>query len=463
MNCPHHVAKTPAARAALVAPAPYFQKGVLPSADTPFLQWLHTCFSKQHQNDHSRVNIGNETCAQSPTECPAPASIQKAEGAPGQSGKAPCADDALERAKRETPRALLLEDDARLRGMLRDAGFQITIAQGGQDALRGIMASDFTIVFCDMSNPGRPGSALYRVIARISPHLCERFVCITERPRDREEHGLSKSINGLLLFKPVESDELQKILTFFKTSAQMGKQGEDGDFVANGAVAGQRIAMFRDVPPPSPIPENTAGNAASAARFSRATVGILAALGLFAGASRIMIWRAQGIDSREQSVSSQLAAREKQWDETSARLREIADARQKLADLEALSSGINQDRKSNRWTHGLQNIANASGSGIELRSFSVRLDSENPDSFVLRLTGSSSGADPLRTADEFRAALEETLKQGKAAHGVKTRLEHLSDSPAELTRSAVQSRAVFTIFATSIPEGSRAGGKESHE
>ncbi len=403
------------------------------------------------------MNIGNETCAQSPTDGPAPASFPKAEGASGQSGKAPRADGSLQRAKRETPRALLMEDDTRLHGMLREAGFEITIAQGGQDALRGILASDFTVIFCDMSKPGLAGSALYRVIARISPQLCERFVCVTERAGDRVDHGLSRSINGLLLFKPVESDEMQKVLTFFATDALPGKHGADA------AVEVQKIAMFRDVPPPAPTPENEAVNAASARRFPRVTVGMLAALGLFAGASLFTVWRARGRDSNDESTSSQLTAREQQWKETSARLREIADARQKLADLEALSRGINQERKSNRWTHSLQNIANATGSGIELRSFSVRLDSENPDSLVVRLIGSSSGADPLRTADDFRAALEETLKQGKAAHSVQTRLEHLNDSHGVPSRPAIQSRAIFTIVATSVPEGSKPGGKESDE
>lgn len=398
------------------------------------------------------MSIHIETSDLSPTDYPATVLIPNADGTPAQSAvDAPWDDASQPDNSNQTRRVLLLEDDARLHGMLREAGFTIRITKNGLDALKEIMATDFTAILCDMSMPGMAGNVLYRAIERVRPHLCERFICMTERPGDGTENGLLKSTNGHLLFKPVDLEELLDVLTFVETRTELIKCLDDRSRV----VRKERIISFRESPAPMHAREDSADTAESGdvrRPFSRAAIGAVAALALLAGGSTMTSLRDSDIQKRAEDSSSELSARELQWTGTLVRQQEVELARKKLEALESLSSNIQMDRKSSRWTVGLQSVSTAIGPEIELLGFEARSDSENPSGFVLRLSGSSSGHEPRKTADQFREALEHNLKQGTGRQTVQTRFEKLDESPQSRTNAAAPIRAGFTIIATCAPE-----------
>jgi two-component system phosphate regulon response regulator OmpR len=68
--------------------------------------------------------------------------------------------------REETPHILVVDDDTRLRGLLRkylmDQGFRVTIAANAQDARRQLVALDFDLVVLDRMMPGEDGLSLAR-------------------------------------------------------------------------------------------------------------------------------------------------------------------------------------------------------------------------------------------------------------------------------------------------------------
>lgn len=399
------------------------------------------------------MSIGIEISDQSPTDCPSPVPFPKAESALTQAvGGALPEGGAQPEFGNQTRRLLLLDYDARLHGMLREAGFTIHITMNGLDALKEIMVTDFTAILCDISMPGMAGNVLYRAIECARPHLCERFICITERPDDCAEHGILRSTNGQLLLKPVDLEELLDVLTFVETRTELIKCMDDRSLV----VEKERIASFRESPAPTHARQDSGDSAESGdvrRPFSRAAIGAVAALALFAGGSTMTTLRDSDIRKRAEDSSAELAARELQWTRTLVRQQEVELARKKLEALESLTIKIQMDRKSSRWTVGLQSVSTAIGPEIELLGFDARSDSENPSGFVLRLTGSSSGHEPRKTADRFRKALANNLSQGTGSQMVQTRFENLDESPQSRTNVAGPIRAGFTIIVTCAPKG----------
>ena len=335
--------------------------------------------------------------------------------------------------------------------MLDGAGFSISVTKSGVEALKEIMVTDFEAILCDMSMPGMAGNVLYRAIQRVRPHLCDRFICMTERLGDVAARSSSESPGGHLLFKPVELEELLDVLTFIQTRTHLSQGME----VRSLVVEPGKTETFAE----TTVVTQAQGAATDGAKtqdggrpFSWSAIGAIAALLLFAGVAT-MIWLSDSeLRKRAEGSSSDLAVREAQWAETSTMLGNVEQARQRLAALVALKSEIEIDRKSWRWTSGLQSVATAIGPGIELGAFDGRDSPEAQGGFVLRLSGTSSSLEPRKTADQFRAALKQNLEQGAVRLEVQTQFEHLEEPPLAITKPAVPGRAVFTISATCAPE-----------
>lgn len=350
-------------------------------------------------------------------------------------------------------RVLVLEDERIISGRLERAGFSARVTKSGVEALKQIMVTDFAAILCDMSVPGAAGNILYRAIERARPQLCDRFICITERHGEFAERSSSKSPGGYLIYKPVDLEELLDVLTFVQTRTHLSQGME----VRSLVVKNGDPETFAETPVFTQAHSATiAGtNALSGGRpFSWSAIAAIAALLLFAGFSTTTLVGDSELRKRAEGSSSDLALRESQWTETLTRLGDVEQARQRLTALVALNSGIEIDRKSCRWTSGLQSVATAIAPGIELRAFDGRDRSEIQGGFILRLSGTSFSREPRKTADQFRAALEKNLEQGVGRLQVQTRFEHLEESPLAMSNPAVQGRAVFTISATCAPEKS---------
>ena len=114
---------------------------------------------------------------------------------------------------------LLLEDDAAfgesLQLFLECHSFVVTRVPNGAEGLRRIAATDFDIILCDMVMPGLPGDQLYLAVERIKPHLCKRFIFMTDHQADPNTDGLIRRARGVTLTKPFP---LAELLTTIATS-----------------------------------------------------------------------------------------------------------------------------------------------------------------------------------------------------------------------------------------------------
>jgi DNA-binding NarL/FixJ family response regulator len=112
---------------------------------------------------------------------------------------------------------LLLDDDEQLLEALKDLleshNFVVTVANNGVEGLREVMSMDFDVVLCDLLMPQMNGEMFYLAVQRTKPHLCNRFVFITGQSDDPKVEDFIKRVNGLVLFKPVQIDELVRMIS----------------------------------------------------------------------------------------------------------------------------------------------------------------------------------------------------------------------------------------------------------
>jgi CheY-like chemotaxis protein len=101
---------------------------------------------------------------------------------------------------------LLLEDDSAfgesLQLFLESHSFFVTRVASGAEGLRQVAATDFDIILYDLVMPGLPGDQFYLAVERIKPHLCNRFVFMTDRPADPKTDAFIRRVRGLMLWKP---------------------------------------------------------------------------------------------------------------------------------------------------------------------------------------------------------------------------------------------------------------------
>jgi two-component system NtrC family sensor kinase len=63
--------------------------------------------------------------------------------------------------------------------LLSQAGWEVTTATGGWDALERLRGADFDLVLTDMRMPNGSGEDLYRAVASERGELTERFLFMT--------------------------------------------------------------------------------------------------------------------------------------------------------------------------------------------------------------------------------------------------------------------------------------------
>jgi len=112
---------------------------------------------------------------------------------------------------------LLLDDDEQLsealKALLESHNFVVTVVHNGVEGVREVMSMDFDVVICDMMMPQMPGDMFYLAVQRTKPHLCSRFVFITGESGNPKVEEFIQRVNGLVLFKPVQIDELVRMIS----------------------------------------------------------------------------------------------------------------------------------------------------------------------------------------------------------------------------------------------------------
>ncbi len=111
---------------------------------------------------------------------------------------------------------LLVDDDedlsAALKALLETRNFVVTTAGNGVEALQETMQFDFDAIICDLMMPTMPGDMFYRAVERTKPQLCKRFIFITGNRLDPRLENFLEEIQGEILSKPFEVDDLIEVI-----------------------------------------------------------------------------------------------------------------------------------------------------------------------------------------------------------------------------------------------------------
>ena len=89
----------------------------------------------------------------------------------------------------------------------------MTTAHNGVEGLREVMTMDFDVIICDMTMPTMPGDMFYLAVQKVKSHLCPRFLFVTGNGDDPRTNDFLQRSDGLVLFKPVPSDELLQMIS----------------------------------------------------------------------------------------------------------------------------------------------------------------------------------------------------------------------------------------------------------
>jgi DNA-binding NarL/FixJ family response regulator len=112
---------------------------------------------------------------------------------------------------------LCIEDDRETAGLiaeeLRERGFEVGVADGGQEGLMAIMRSTPDLVLCDISMPGMTGFEVLERLIEIAPRLGRiPFVFLTAlADRDTELKGRRLGADDYVT-KPIDFDRLLYII-----------------------------------------------------------------------------------------------------------------------------------------------------------------------------------------------------------------------------------------------------------
>jgi DNA-binding NtrC family response regulator len=115
-------------------------------------------------------------------------------------------------------KVLLLEDDddfkAIMHEFLRENGYEVVAVRNGVEGVHEVLANDFEVILCDMMMPTLPGDMFYRAVERMRPHLCDRFIFMTGHRGNPKVHEFIKNVNGTMLSKPFQVDDLLEMIAF---------------------------------------------------------------------------------------------------------------------------------------------------------------------------------------------------------------------------------------------------------
>ncbi len=113
-------------------------------------------------------------------------------------------------------RVLLADDEAALADAvadtLRDAGFEVTVARDGEEALARARAQTFDAVICDLRMPRVDGPTFYRAIAAISPPQARRVIFVTGDVTGTEAARFLDESGCRWLAKPFRLAELLRVV-----------------------------------------------------------------------------------------------------------------------------------------------------------------------------------------------------------------------------------------------------------
>ena len=113
-------------------------------------------------------------------------------------------------------RVLLADDEPALAGAvaetLSDAGFEVTMARDGEEALARARSQTFDAVICDLRMPRVDGPTFYRAIAELSPPQARRVIFVTGDVTGTEAARFLDESGCPWLAKPFRLAELLRVV-----------------------------------------------------------------------------------------------------------------------------------------------------------------------------------------------------------------------------------------------------------
>jgi DNA-binding NarL/FixJ family response regulator len=83
----------------------------------------------------------------------------------------------------------------------------------GADALREVLAFDFDVIICDLMMPKMAGDMFYLAVQKTKPEMARRFLFVTGHGDNPKVDDFLKSIDALVIFKPVLTEELVRMIS----------------------------------------------------------------------------------------------------------------------------------------------------------------------------------------------------------------------------------------------------------
>jgi CheY-like chemotaxis protein len=96
---------------------------------------------------------------------------------------------------------------------LEPRGYAVATASRALPALELVMSGDFDLVVCDIAASGLPSEKFYWAVAKVRPHLCDRFLFITASGISQSVQSFLDSLNRHTLIRPVSVDAIAFAVT----------------------------------------------------------------------------------------------------------------------------------------------------------------------------------------------------------------------------------------------------------
>ncbi len=120
---------------------------------------------------------------------------------------------------------LVVDDEAivreSIRDWLKDAGYQVSVAESGEEALKLIQEQDFGVMILDLRLPGMNGIDVLKKVKVLKPNI--KSIVITAYPTMLTQEEASKLGAIDYLVKPFFPDKLEELIRETLGKVESGK------------------------------------------------------------------------------------------------------------------------------------------------------------------------------------------------------------------------------------------------
>jgi len=120
---------------------------------------------------------------------------------------------------------LVVDDEAIVRESIRDwlknSGYQVSVAESGEDALKQIEKKNFGVMILDLRLPGINGIEVLKKVKALKPEI--KSIVITAYPTMLSQEEATKLGAIDYLVKPVFPDKLEALIEETLGKAEAGK------------------------------------------------------------------------------------------------------------------------------------------------------------------------------------------------------------------------------------------------